>query len=289
MSWNMDFISEQDFRTHVSKTIDVYIDALKSAVDLKKFNKNIIDPIKFVFDKALYGLTWKELVDREILRQKDKTVNNSIGYFHQKIFQYIHRNGCLISVPENGEKALAMCGDIGGWDVVFENKSRLFIDPNTSVKRLYVEMKNKHNTMNSASSSKTYQKMQRQIVEDDDCACFLVEAIASESRNDAWVLNGKSNKKIRRVSMDEFYGIVTNDSLGFFKICEALPSTIRKILSCRKNVDLQSPESVCQNLEEMSGKIQNVSAMDADDRMTMAMYMLSFGSYKGFSGESFLP
>lgn len=39
------------------------------------------------------------------------------------------------------------------------------------VHTLYVEMKNKHNTMNSASSAKTYIKMQGQILEDDDCAC----------------------------------------------------------------------------------------------------------------------
>jgi hypothetical protein len=39
-------------------------------------------------------------------------------------------------------------------------------------------MKNKHNTMNSAASSKTYIKMQGQLLEDDDCTCLLVEAIA---------------------------------------------------------------------------------------------------------------
>ena len=36
-------------------------------------------------------------------------------------------------------------------------------------------------TMNSASSAKTYIKMQGQILEDDDCACLLVEAIAKKS------------------------------------------------------------------------------------------------------------
>ena len=50
------------------------------------------------------------------------------------------------------------------------------------VHTIYVEMKNKHNTMNSASSAKTYIKMQGQILEDDDCACLLVEAIAKNHR-----------------------------------------------------------------------------------------------------------
>ncbi len=54
------------------------------------------------------------------------------------------------------------------------------------VSRVYVEMKNKHNTMNSASSGKTFIKMQNQLLQDDDCACFLVEAIATSSQNIKW-------------------------------------------------------------------------------------------------------
>lgn len=42
-------------------------------------------------------------------------------------------------------------------------------------------MKNKHNTMNSAAAGKTFIKMQSQLLKDDDCACFLVEAIAKAS------------------------------------------------------------------------------------------------------------
>ena len=89
--WDLDFISESDFRTHVKNTIDEYKRTLQTSVSLEQFNKNIVDPVKFAFDKAIYGLSWHDLIKKEILRQKDKTINNSIGYFHQKIFQYIHR------------------------------------------------------------------------------------------------------------------------------------------------------------------------------------------------------
>ncbi len=41
------------------------------------------------------------------------------------------------------------------------------------VHTVYVEMKNKHNTMNSASAGKTYIKMQNQFLSNDDCACFF--------------------------------------------------------------------------------------------------------------------
>ncbi|MBS7392441.1 MAG: Eco47II family restriction endonuclease [Fibrobacter sp.] len=30
---------------------------MRSFISLEQFNKNIIDPVKFAFDKALYGLS----------------------------------------------------------------------------------------------------------------------------------------------------------------------------------------------------------------------------------------
>ena len=34
--------------------------------DLKRFNKNIIDPIKLIFDKMVYQSSWEEIVSNEI-------------------------------------------------------------------------------------------------------------------------------------------------------------------------------------------------------------------------------
>lgn len=51
--WNLTFISEEDFTDHVKATIEKYGEKLES-FDLKRFNKNIIDPIKLIFDKIVY-------------------------------------------------------------------------------------------------------------------------------------------------------------------------------------------------------------------------------------------
>ena len=88
MKWNLSFISEEDFTNHVRATIDKYGEKLES-FDIVRFNKNIIDPIKMIFDKTVYQSTWEEIVSNEIFRQRDKSNNNDIGYFHQRIFQYI--------------------------------------------------------------------------------------------------------------------------------------------------------------------------------------------------------
>ena len=50
MDWNLDFLSEEDFRNHVRATIMKYGEKLES-YDLKKFNSNLIDPIKLIFAK----------------------------------------------------------------------------------------------------------------------------------------------------------------------------------------------------------------------------------------------
>ena len=57
-----------------------------------------------------------------------------IGYFHQRIFQYI----ADCHVPDNGKE--------GGWDVIFQRNSGIVLPDGDMVHRVYVEMKNKHNT-----------------------------------------------------------------------------------------------------------------------------------------------
>ena len=51
-NWSLSFISKEDFIAHVKATIEKYGEKLES-FDLKRFNKNLIDPIKLIFDKTV--------------------------------------------------------------------------------------------------------------------------------------------------------------------------------------------------------------------------------------------
>ena len=269
--WNIDFISENDFKTHVRQTINNYKCSLKT-ISLNEFNRNVIDPVKFAFDKALYNISWQALIENEIARQRDKTNNNFIGYFHQHIFKYIQK----CQVPPNGKD--------GGWDVIFKNPDGVYCgagdDNDDLVHTIYVEMKNKHNTMNSSSAERTYKKMREQIGDDDDSACFLVEAIASRSQNVKWETPyAKAHKRIRRVSIDQFYNIVTGQSDAFYQICMALPDVIKEVSAI--TVENAMPkDTVFGELQKRAEKYNK----DDESNLTMAMYMLGFGSYLGFSG-----
>ncbi len=272
MSWTLSFISEEDFTEHVRSTIQKYGDKLDS-FDLKKFNKNIIDPVKLIFDKTVYRATWEETISNEIFRQRDKSNNNDIGYFHQYMFKYI--KNC--SVPANGDE--------GGWDVIYYNPNGITMPDGTVVHRVYVEMKNKHNTMNSASASKTFIKMQSQLLDDDDCACFLVEVISKHSQNTRWetTVDGKKvgHKLIRRVSIDQFYELVTGDKYAFYKMCIALPSVIDKVV----NSEGENLIPVDIVYDELLIEADRIDIESREKALATAVYLLGFSSYSGFEGD----
>ena len=267
--WQLDFISEEDFTEHVRMTIEKYGEKLTS-YDLKRFNKNIVDPVKMLFDKIVYRTSWEEIIRSEIFRQRDKANNNSIGYFHQGIFQYISH----CRVPANGTE--------GGWDVIVERADGIVIPNGGTVHTVYVEMKNKHNTMNSAAAGKTFIKMQNQLLRNDDCACFLVEAIAGRSQNIKWETSVDGEKVghrlIRRVSIDRFYALVTGEEDAFYRMCRILPEVIAKVVHSlpRHAVPVDTV------LDELRTRAAKYSTSD-DIAMTMAVYLLGFGSYIGFS------
>ena len=269
MDWKLKFIAKEDFTEHVRATIEKYGEKLES-FDMRRFNKNIIDPIKLIFDKTVYHATWDEIVSNEIFRQRDKSNNNDIGYFHQRIFQYIVN----CHVPDNGKE--------GGWDVIYKNAEGIQLPDGDVVHTVYVEMKNKHNTMNSASAGKTYIKMQNQLLKDDDCACFLVEAIAQRSQNVKWETtvnkNRVSHRRIRRVSLDQFYALVTGEEDAFYQMCMVLPEVIESVVNSGQGISIPQ-DTVIDELRNMAHQLGEETESLA---MAMAIYMLGFNSYNGF-------
>ncbi|MDY3224565.1 MAG: Eco47II family restriction endonuclease [Candidatus Faecousia sp.] len=272
MSWALSFITEEDFTNHVRATIQKYGEKLES-FDIKRFNKNIIDPVKLIFDKTVYRSTWEETISNEIFRQRDKSNNNDIGYFHQRIFQYIAN----CHVPPNGEE--------GGCDVIYRNPEGIALPEGSVVHTVYVEMKNKHNTMNSSASGKTFIKMQNQLLRDDDCACFLVEAIAKKSQNIKWETSVDGQKMghrlIRRVSLDQFYALTTGQEDAFYQMCMVLPEVIQRVVDTEGD-NLVPHDTV---METLSKSAAQSGMANRDLAIAMAIYMLGFSSYSGFAKQ----
>ncbi|MBD5386475.1 Eco47II family restriction endonuclease [bacterium] len=239
--YNLGFISNKDIYNHVKITVESY----RREITLLQFNENIVDPIKLTFDSKVYGKTIRQAIEDECFRQIDKSNSNRIGYFHQNIFRYAG-NGWVVP-PQ-------------GFDV--ENDSL----------HIYAELKNKHNTMNSASSQKTYMKMQAKLLDDDQAVCYLVEAISTKSKDDTWRITldkkPRSHNKIRRMSMDKFYELVFGDSKAFYKLCIALPTIIEDVLNENKALALKNT-------------VYDELTKEHSDLLT-ALYLLAFSTYEGF-------
>ncbi len=240
--YKLSFISDKNLYTHVKETVEKY----RFSINLKKFNKNLIDPIKLTFDSKVYGKSLEEIIESEIIRQIDKSNTNHIGYFHQNIFKYINSDW---RVPKNG------------FDLINEKE------------KIFCEMKNKHNTMNSSSAQKTYIMMQNEILKGADITCMLVEVIAKNSQDIPWQIsiNGQSfnHDSIRRVSIDKFYTLVTGEKDAFKNLCDVLPKVLDDVIAEQKESTIQN--SVLDELSEIS----NASILKS-------LYMLAFSKYDGF-------
>lgn len=75
-------------------------------------------------------------------------------------------------------------------------------------------------------------------------------------------------KKIRRVSIDKFYGIVFNDELAFFKLCKALPLILDDVVSDMQRGHIRN--SVYDELQNLSPDTFK------------SLYLLAFKTYEGF-------
>lgn len=242
--YNLGFISNENIFNHVKQTVELY----RTAIDLCEFNKNIVDPIKLTFDAKIYGKSIESLIEDECFRQIDKTNSNHIGYFHQNLFQYA---GHGWEVPANG---------VTGFDV--QNPTQ----------HIYAELKNKHNTMNSAVAKNTYIKMQNLILGDDQAVCMLVETIAKKSQNCKWKIKindrDYAHERIHRVSMDKFYGLVFADETAFARLCTMLPQILDDVL---QTIEITNGDnSVFKELRNISPDVLK------------SLYLLAFKTYDGF-------
>ena len=103
---------------------------------------------------------------------------------------------------------------------------------------------------------------------------MLVEVIAKHSQDKTWEVTvdsgGRKEKfshdRIRRVSIDKFYGKVFNDKFAFFKLCKALPDILDDVIT-------EDPAAMLTSTV--------YDELDKTD-FYKSLYMLAFKTYEGF-------
>jgi len=245
----LSFISDEHLLSCVENLHKSYLKA-KANVSKKKFYKNKIDTIKLTFDAKFNDLDEETLIKTEINRQIDKSINNSIGTFHEQILGGI--TGFEI-------------GNLSGFDIKAEDDT------------LFADIKNKHNTMNSSSAESLFQKLAKYADTYKLAKCYWVQVLAKNSFNEKWFgeINGKeySHSRVYKISGDQFYKLLSGKDNALFELYQILPQAISDYLSKQEKEGSQSNSA----LEEISTSSKE-SKRSILDEITFENY----GYYLGF-------
>ena len=140
----LNFISDEHLLSCITNLHKAYLKA-KNNITKNNFYTNKVDTIKLCFDAKFNDIEEESLIQAEILRQIDKSINNSIGTFHEQILGGI--NGFEV-------------GNLSGFDIKAKDDT------------LFADIKNKHNTMNSKSAEALFQTLARYADDNKKAKCY---------------------------------------------------------------------------------------------------------------------
>lgn len=217
------FITNTDFREVVASVI-VPVVAHTQNIDV---HKNTIDPFAAVFDAMLQHITLEAWLTQEHARQRQKTLQNKIGDFHQRLIG-----------------KLADCQSLGTGHI---------IDIHCAAKRFVAEVKNKYNTTKGNHKKQIYDDLAAALASPQyqNHVGYYVEIIPKTGQRYDEVFTPPdnlssqrrpSNENIRRIDGYSFYTLVTDIPDALQQVYEALPRVIGDIL--------ELPPSLIQRIYE---------------------------------------
>ncbi len=245
----VDFISDEHFLYCVANLHTAYLKA-KNNITKKNFYTNKVDTIKLTFDSKFNDIDEESLIQAEILRQIDKSINNSIGTFHENILGGI--NGFEV-------------GNLSGFDIKAKDDT------------LFADIKNKHNTMNSSSAEALFQKLSRYADTYKKSKCYWVQILGKSSFCELWKgeINGKeySHSRVYKISGDRFYALLSGKDNALYQLYKNLPIAVKDYLKTVENNQLVKENSA---LDEINSEIK-ISKRTILDQITFENYSYYLG------------
>ncbi len=247
----VDFISDEYLLNCIATLYKTYVKA-KNKVTKKNFYDNKVDTIKLTFDANLNNIDEESLIQAEILRQIDKSINNSIGTFHEQILGGM--NGFVV-------------GKLSGFDIKAKDDT------------LFADIKNKHNTMNSSAAEALFQKLAHYADTHKKAKCYWVQILAKKSFCELWKgeINGKeyNHSRVYKISGDQFYALLSGQKDAFFQLYKVLPVAIKDYLNSIEKNNSVTEHSAFAEIKSETEK----SGRGILDQITFENY----GYYLGFN------
>jgi hypothetical protein len=203
----LSYVSDDHLLQCIREVIHSYPDPDKPP-DTKSIDKNTVDPFKVLFDCCIKGLGVEAWTRDEIARQNDKTINNATGNFHQKLL-----------------------GGVQGWvDLGTGDSSE--VDLKKEDNSVFIELKNKHNTVNSASMEGTRNKLARVLGRYPNADAYYAFIITANGKSGTIPFKylGIVTPRLYKVFGKDVYTLVTGNPGALDELAVALPRAIMEVV-----------------------------------------------------------
>ncbi|MCV6599301.1 MAG: Eco47II family restriction endonuclease [Alphaproteobacteria bacterium] len=216
------WISEKDLYELCQEIVDVL--EVKSKDIEKDLHSNIVDPFSALFDASFHKMSLEEWLATEKSRQIQKSLQNAIGNFHQKIL-----------------------GRVIGWK---DLKTGGVADLVNKDKKIIAEIKNKFNTTKGNHKVAIYDDLKSLTKSKYEGYVAYYVAILTKKRFDKEFTpsdNRKAgkrrpkNKNIREIDGATFYEIATGDKNAIYDLYNVLPHIISDIVKNDKKKIIKDP------------------------------------------------
>ncbi|EOW9458751.1 Eco47II family restriction endonuclease [Vibrio cholerae] len=209
----LEFISDDDLFEEVRLLVRKTITKRKKAK--KDFHKNVVDPFGSLFEAPGFPdhEAWRSA---ELMRQTQKTIQNHVGTFHQKIL-----------------------GHVVGWEDLGVGA---VVDLKNMERKIIAEVKNKYSTVTGGDLSNKYKSLERLVKPKHssfkDFTAYFVQIIPCKPGryNKPFTPSDKesgepcpSNELIRVIDGASFYELATGRKYALKELHEVLPKVIEKV------------------------------------------------------------
>lgn len=198
------FITDEHLLSCIENLYHSYTKA-KENISKKKFYNNKIDSIKLTFDAKFNYLDEESIIEQEILRQTDKSINNSIGTFHEQILGGI--DGYEI-------------GNLSGFDIKAKDNTLFAILSFDEVPVKFQEF--------------IFEKLAKQANTFKNSTCYFVDFSENTSLSEKWIIGNNeltiSHKKVFKITADYFYTLLSGQDDAIIQLNKTLPVAIKDFL-----------------------------------------------------------
>jgi hypothetical protein len=172
--------------------------------------RNIVDPFSALFDMAMSHVDYDEWIKNEITRQHQKTLQNAVGTFHQKVL-----------------------GSIAGWEEVDDR-----IDLKCDKRKIIAEVKNKFNTVTGKHRINVLKELAgwRSEKGRKKYTGYFVQILAKETLFKQFTTtdNNEGGMKstvngVYEIDGKSFYALVTGSDTALDDLYNVLPFILEKI------------------------------------------------------------